>query len=265
MTELETPHGRIALIDTPRRGPAVLFIHGNSSCKEIFRHQLDGPVAERHHLIAFDLPGHGASDDAPDPMRTYTFQGYADVALAVLEACSVTRPVIVGWSLGGHIAIELLTRGAPLAGILLTGTPPVGIDDVTAGFLPHPHMALTGKRQFSEADVLAYARETAGKPAPFIEAAVRRTDGRARELMLRSAMAPGAANQRRLVEVTRVPTAVVTGEHEPFVNNDYLEQVAWGNLWEQRVHRIAGTGHAPFYERPDAFNALLSRFVESVP
>jgi len=186
------------------------------------------------------------------------------VALSVIGQLALERPVIVGWSLGGHVAIELLTSRISLAGLLLTGTPPVAADDLADGFLPHPHMALTGQREFSDDDVRTYAAETTGTRAPFIEAAVRRADGRARELMLRSALAPGAANQRRLIEETRVPTAVVTGEDEPFVNNAYLDRLAWGNLWEQRVHRIAGSGHAPFYDRPQAFNALLSRFIESV-
>jgi pimeloyl-ACP methyl ester carboxylesterase len=256
-----TRHGRIAIADTGGAGPAVLFIHGNSACKEIFRHQLESDFARRLRLVAFDLPGHGASDDALDPARTYGFRGYAEVAIDVISALGLARPAVVGWSLGGHVAIELLACDVALAGILLTGTPPVGAEDVSEGFRPHPHMGLTGKRTFTEEDIRAYARETAGIEADFIEAAVRRTDGWAREQMLASALAPDAANQRTLVEHTRVPTAVVTGEDEPFVNNDYLDRIAWGNLWGGRVFRIEGAGHAPFFEQPTVFNALLERFV----
>jgi pimeloyl-ACP methyl ester carboxylesterase len=260
-TSVATRHGRIAVIDTRGAGPAVLFIHGNSACKEIFRHQIESDLARRFRLVAFDLPGHGASDDARDPALTYGFRGYAEVAIDVMSALGLARPVVVGWSLGGHVAIELLTHDVALAGILLTGTPPVGAEDMGEGFRPHPHMGLTGKRTFTEEDIRAYARETAGIEADFIEAAVRRTDGRAREQMLASALAPGAPNQRALIERTRVPTAVVTGTDEPFVNNDYLDRIPWGNLWGGRVFRIEGAGHAPFFERPAAFNALLDRFV----
>lgn len=264
MTFFASRHGRIALTDTAGPGPAVLFIHGNSSCKEIFRGQLESLLASRMRCIAFDLPGHGQSDDAVDPARTYTFRGYAEAAIDVLHALGVHRTIVVGWSLGGHIAIDLLELGVPLAGILLTGTPPVGRADFAEGFRPHPHMGLSGKRDFTEADVLDYARDTTGVSAPFIEHAVRRTDGRARATMFAAALADDAPNQRTAVERTRVPIAVLTGANEPFVNNDYLDRVAWGNLWGGRVTRMEGTGHATFYERPAVFNSILERFVTEV-
>jgi pimeloyl-ACP methyl ester carboxylesterase len=261
---LETRHGRIAITESRGTGAPVLCIHGNSACKEIFGHQLDGAIGRRLRVVAFDLPGHGQSTDAPDPASTYCFEGYAEVAAAVAHALDLDRPVVLGWSLGGHVAIDMLRSGSDVAGVLLTGTPPVGPEDLAQGFRPHPHMHLTGQEAFSEADVFAYARDTVGVETPFLEAAVRRTDGRARAFMLASALRPGAANQRLIVESTRVPTAVVTGANEPFVDNDYLERVRWGNLWENRVHRVAAAGHAPFFEQPAAFDALLERFVGSV-
>lgn len=42
----------------------VLLIHGNSSCKEVFRNQRDGDLGRRYRMIAVDLPCHGASEDA---------------------------------------------------------------------------------------------------------------------------------------------------------------------------------------------------------
>jgi pimeloyl-ACP methyl ester carboxylesterase len=62
------------------------MLHGNSSCKEAFDRQLNGALGDEFRLIAIDLPGHGASSDAADPNRTYSFPGYAEAAIAVLEA-----------------------------------------------------------------------------------------------------------------------------------------------------------------------------------
>lgn len=258
---ISTSHGAIAVTDTGGGGTPILFIHGNSTCKEVFSRQLDSDLRAHYRLIAFDLPGHGDSDDATEPERTYSFEGYADAAAQVMAYLAVRKPVIVGWSLGGHVAIDMLRRSPQPRGIVLTGTPPVGVDDVAQGFLPHPHMALTSKADFTEDDVQDYAHESTGMQEEFLTAAVRRTDGRAREWMFRSALRPDAPNQRTLIEATTVPTAVITGASEPFVNNAYLDTIAWGNLWDGRVHRIANAGHAPFREQPDAFNTLLHRFV----
>lgn len=264
--DVETSHARIEVLDNQVDGPALLMIHGNSSCKEIFAPQFAAPFASRYRLIAFDLPGHGASADAVEPERTYHIPGYADVALELLTTLAIDRLAILGWSLGGHIGIELLTRPIDIVGLTITGTPPIGHnpDDFAAGFRPHPHMQLTGKRDFSAADVVEYARDTAGVPAPFIEAAVRRCDGRARELMMAAALSGRGADQRQVVSTSNVPIAVITGTDEPFVDNGYLERFPYRNLWERRVHVIDNSGHAPFYEQPDEFNTLLERFLDGV-
>jgi len=268
--DVATSHGRIAVADSGGPGAALLLIHGNSACKEIFAHQFDSRLASRYRLIAFDLPGHGASADADDPQRTYNIPGYADVAVELLSALDVGHLAIFGWSLGGHVGIELLSRDlardAEIAGLVITGTPPTGhtAADFAAGFRPVQHMNLTGKEHFTEADIRSYAQETTGTPAPFLEAAVRRTDGRARSLMFASAMAFCGADQRRVAETSDVPIAVITGADEPFINNEYLTAFPYNNLWDRKVHSIPGTGHAPFWERPQLFNPLLERFLTDV-
>jgi pimeloyl-ACP methyl ester carboxylesterase len=61
-----TSHGSLAVEESGQGSIPALLIHGNSSCRAVFRNQLQGPLAENHRLIAFDLPGHGQSGDAPD-------------------------------------------------------------------------------------------------------------------------------------------------------------------------------------------------------
>jgi pimeloyl-ACP methyl ester carboxylesterase len=103
-----TSHGDLAVEETGKSGMAVLLIHGNSSCRGVFRHQMQGRLAATYRLIAFDLPGHGKSSDAPHPMRSYTRPGLADAAMELLEKLRVTEAVVFGWSLGGHIGIEMV-------------------------------------------------------------------------------------------------------------------------------------------------------------
>jgi pimeloyl-ACP methyl ester carboxylesterase len=69
---------------------------------------LQGPLAENHRLIAFDLPGHGQSSNAPHPARSYTLPGLADACVELLEKLGVTEAIAFGWSLGGHIGIEMV-------------------------------------------------------------------------------------------------------------------------------------------------------------
>ena len=68
---IPTSHADIAVAETSGSGLPVVMIHGNSSCKEVFKNQLTSPVGESNRLIALDLPGHGRSSDAFDPARSF--------------------------------------------------------------------------------------------------------------------------------------------------------------------------------------------------
>lgn len=264
---LSTSHGAIALADTGGTGPALLMIHGNSARKEIFRHQLDSALAKRYRLLAFDLPGHGESADAAEPRRSYTMPGYADLAVEVLRLRGIDSAAVLGWSLGGHIGIEMLTRDYPVRGLLITGTPPVPNDGDAVGraFNSSPVMDLTGQEVFSAEDAELYALHTCGLGAPrdpLIVAGYARTDGRARVTMFESFVAGEVADQAAIVAATKVPTAVISGGDESFVNNDYLGRVRYGNLWRETVFVLPGVGHAPFWEAPARFNPLLEAFLD---
>lgn len=265
-----TAAGDIALIDTGGRGPVVLMIHGNSCCKEVWQKQYAGEFPRRYRMIAIDLPGHGASSDAANPAEVYSMPGYARTVMAVLGALGVDKAAMVGWSLGGHIGIEMMHRFPGMVGLLMIGTPPVSNtspEAVMAGFHMTDATALVGQEELSAAEAEEFARGCMGYEVPlerFVLDAVRRTDGRARALMLADFLAGNGVDQRSAVETSRVPIAIVNGAAEPFINNDYIRGVRFGNLWSGGLHLIAGAGHAPFWSAQAEFDAILERFLADV-
>src|SRR3984893_16281383 len=143
-TTLVTSHADIAAAQWRGLGRAVVDVHGNSSCKEACRKQYEDKLGEKYRMVAMDLPGHGASSNAFDPAKTYSMAGYAAVVGEVLDKLKVERAVIVGWSLGGHIAIEMLRSWPGVIAIMITGAPPVRreMEAITAGFQPSPALFL---------------------------------------------------------------------------------------------------------------------------
>jgi len=264
---IATERGAIAISDSGGSGSPLLLIHGNSSCREIFRHQLDSDIGHRHRLIAMDLPGHGQSEDADNPATDYTIPGYANTAAALLEALHIDHCAVLGWSLGGHIGIEMIASQPAVSALMISGTPPVGKGQahMAAAFLPSEHMALTGQQHFSDSEAEHYALATCGGALePFLLAAVKRCDGRARSAMVAGFAAGLGVNQRSAAQNLSKPLAIVMGAEEPFVNNHYIEQIDCPSLWQRRVHQLPGLGHAPFWEDPEQFNKLLSQFLSDL-
>jgi hypothetical protein len=131
---------------------------------------------------------------------------------------------------------------------MITGTPPVGPDEIAQAIKSMPTLGLAGKEKLSPAEVDAYVQETVGKSAePFMCQAAARADGRFRKTLFAKLGANPGPTQRQIVESSPTPIAVVNGGAEPIVNVDYVETVRYANLWQKHCYRLAGLGHAPFW------------------
>ncbi|KAH7384527.1 Alpha/Beta hydrolase protein [Pyrenochaeta sp. MPI-SDFR-AT-0127] len=276
---IETEHGLTSVTDTGLKNdkPALLLIHGNSSSSKIFRHILESPtLTSKYRVVAFDLPGHGASSNAPDPERSYWMRGYADLALYILQHLNIARVVVFGWSLGGHVGIEmvnLLASSSPviqLDGLLITGTPPaLGADQLDHAFsFEDGGLNLAGKKDWTDEETEGFARHCVAAAAgaeslfePWMLEDAKRTDGRARMVMSRKISTGEGVDQRHVVETADVLIAVVNGGDEPFVNLDYLDDIHWKKLWKNECVRLPGLKHAPFWERPNDFERILLEFL----
>ena len=262
---LPTSHGLIMVEEAGDGELPVFLIHGNSLSREVFRKQLGGTLSTRYRLFALDLPGHGDSGDAVNPSRTYTRPGLADAVIEVLGLLGLREVVVVGWSLGGHIALQMASQFTGITGLLITGAPPVSRHNMAEGFIPAPHMKLAGQQFFEESDIDAFGEAIFGAPVPpAFRRAIARADGLARKTIFEAARAGVGVDQRWVVENCPVPLAVVNGAEDPFVNLDYFDAPSYANLWSGRCHRLPGVKHAPFWEAPDIFDELLRRFIEDV-
>ncbi len=269
--KFDAGYGEICVVDNEVDGPAVLFIHGNSGCKEVFCHQFNSSLATQYRMIAFDLPGHGASDDAAVPDDVYRMATMTLIIRKLLEVLDARDAVLVGWSLGGHLAIELAGTYPEHKGMVITGTPPFGPGrgEIALAFNATEEMALTDKEDFDAADAALYAEAILGKEASQDKTyigAVLRTDGIMRAVSIGDwAMNDDAGlYHKTVVAEWKNPIAVIQGEREPFVNKDWMKDVTWGNLWKGQYHVVEGTGHAAFLECPKDYNELLQQYLKEL-
>lgn len=263
---LELGFGRVACDHSPGSRGDVVLVHGNSSRREVFGAQRAALRAGGWGVVTLDLPGHGGSDDARDPAATYCFPGYARAIAELLGALRLERVHLVGWSLGGHVALELAACDPRVRSVLVTGTPPVkpSPEALVEAFAATPDMALASKDRFSRADAAAYAGamlDMPGEaPAAMVEAALR-ADGRARRLMVESAVSGVGVDEADFVENADIPVAIVQGRQDPFLKTDYLERLDGSRLWGGGIQWLDDLGHAPHWRAPERFNAVLLAFL----
>lgn len=121
-------------------GPPVVLLHGITMTGDFV---LGGSSAlERHgcRVITYDARGHGESS-APDDRRAYRYSDLAADLIAVLDACSVDRALLVGSSMGSHTAlVTALERPERVSGIAV----------VTPAFDPRRHLSQRQLRRTKE-------------------------------------------------------------------------------------------------------------------
>jgi pimeloyl-ACP methyl ester carboxylesterase len=256
---------QIAFTQSGGSGRTVIFVHGNSSSARTWDPVLTGPFGQRFRCLAFDLPGHGSS--APAKNRAdYSLPGYATVLAGFAEAQNAADAVIVGWSLGGHVALEAAPAMPEAAGYVVFGTPPVAsAAQLGEAFLPNPAMNAGFIAAVEPAEAKAFAASfTAPVSALSLDeftADILRTDGEARAGLFASIGEGRFADEIAIAGTLAQPLAILQGEGEQLVNLDYLQQLTIPSLWRGRVQLIPGAGHAPHQEAPGAFAALLEQFI----
>jgi pimeloyl-ACP methyl ester carboxylesterase len=243
----------------------VLLLHGNSACKEVFAGQFSALRRAGFRAIAPDFPGHGASDDAADPQALYSFPGLAALTLDLLDRFHTAAAHVVGWSLGGHIGLEMLGRApARVLSLTLVGAPPVApsIESLSAAFLPTPAAALAVKPDWTDDEAREFSRAALGSEAPpDLLAAFRRADGRARAIIVGSALAGAALDETQIVRTAAAPVAVIHGARDALTSLHYIRALEWRALWGGEPFVVDDAGHAPHWEKPEQYNDILLRFL----
>ena len=101
---------------------AVLFVHGFMGSSRDWE-DLAGAACAGRYGIAVDLPGHGASVGLP--AEAYIMAGASEGLARVLDAAGARRAVVVGYSMGGRVALHFaLHHPERCAGLVLESASP---------------------------------------------------------------------------------------------------------------------------------------------
>ena len=236
----------------------IVFLHGVGSDKSAWRPQLEYFGTERRAL-AFDYPGYGDSDAAPEGT---TRDDYANTILSAMRELGVERAHICGLSLGGVIAIALYTQAPECcASLILADTFAVHPDGQAIFERSRVALQTMTLRQMAEgrADVL-FAQPV----DPALRSEVIETMGSIDPAgYLIGAEAVWLADQRERAEAIRVPTLVLCGAEDK-VAPPALAAKLTGLIPGARQEVIEHAGHLSNLEQADAFNRVVEDFIRDL-
>jgi len=234
----------------------IVFLHGVGSDKSVWRPQLRH-FGETRRAVAFDYPGYGDSDPAPEGT---TRDDYAAAIISGMHELGIDRAHVCGLSLGGVVAIAMAhVDDSRCASLILADT-----------FAAHPDGEAIHERSLAASNDLRAMAEARvdvllAQPAdPEVRREVVETMAGIDPAAYRiGAEAVWMADQRERAHDIRVPTLVLCGTEDkvtPPVLSTALAKLIPGAQCET----IDRAGHILNLERPEEFNTLVGAFIRGV-
>ncbi|MDI6411190.1 alpha/beta hydrolase [Streptomyces albus] len=251
---------RLAYLDSGGDHPVLLALHGHFGRGRLFT-PLARALAGRYRVVAPDQRGHGRSDSASD----FTPEGYADDAVALLDALGIGSAAVLGHSMGGAVAYVLAARAPHRVRALV-------VSDMTVlNREPEtrPVLDCTGwPRRAPSRAALGAAIEAHGIPDAgyFLDSAVAFPDGWGLLFDADDMMASQHAFTGDLSahwRASRQPALLLRAEHS-FLLSEAVAQ----RMVRERPHTelvtFHGCGHWLHEDDPDGFARAVGDFLDRV-
>jgi len=236
----------------------LFFLHGNSSSAAVFDHFFE------HHtnfsLQRINLPGHNGHK-SHDPENDYSFDGLKSfIGIAFPKNFPF---IIIGNSLGGHLAIEVAGDFPNCKGLVIFGTPPLKKP-------LNPHEAFLSSEALSSFLKADYTDEELEKTfaavsqfealRPLLMRDFVNTDPLFRHHFAHSGLQLGQlGDEAKIVEELGIPVHVIHGLQDPSANLAYIKTLPGIT----KIYEIDKCGHYPSVEQPVEFKRLVESIAGS--
>lgn len=248
--------------------PTVLLLHGGPGMDHAGYKPAFSALTDVAQLIYVDHSGQGRSD--PTSPDRWTLDRWADDVVALCDALEIERPVILGWSFGGMVAMNLASRypDRPQRLILQSTAARMDLDRIATAF-----EALGG------AEPAEIARAHWSSPSPesmqrYMEVCLPLyspepldADAMARMVMTPELLTGGWTEAMSfdltagLADVT-APTLVLSGELDPITPPAAAVEIVEHLPTDLTAHETFGrSGHFIADTEPDRFFADIRAFI----
>ncbi|MBR1937248.1 MAG: alpha/beta hydrolase [Bacilli bacterium] len=106
------------------KGRDIVLLHGWGQNIEMMK-PLGDYFSDNYRITILDLPGFGKSDE---PKESWNIEKYSSFLELFLKELNVKKPIVIGHSFGGRVAIRYSSRN-PIEKLVLFGSPCIRIDE----------------------------------------------------------------------------------------------------------------------------------------
>ncbi|HAZ28546.1 MAG TPA: alpha/beta hydrolase [Candidatus Magasanikbacteria bacterium] len=254
--------------DESGSGQPVIFIHGVWMSGRFFEKQLTH-FGQQHRAIALDLRSHGCSEKTQTGNTVFQ---YARDLGGFIEALGLSRPVLVGWSMGALVIWEYLRQfgTANVQGTVIVEQSPYeyaapgwqhgGVDmkilrEIMSGLQDNQEGVVRGfflsmfHRGPTEEES-AWMVAEACKPPASIAAAIF--------------FDQTVLDCRGVLPAVNIPTLVCFGAAEPKLVPTAIGEYIVRQMPNARLELFGNSNHCPFLEEANRFNEVVGRFIGSL-
>lgn len=236
-------------------GSPVVFLHGALGNRKMWLPQMEA-LADRYYVLALDLPAHGALID-----QSLTLQSATRVLVEVLAQKQISRTALVGFSLGGYVALRFAAQyPASVAGLVLAGASHQAHGPLAwlSKKLQALSLTLAGERrklpQFERGFRNAYPPERIN---PVIDAGLS-WKGYCQAIW----HLPDSHTMLKQARAYAGPLLLLNGEHDTDARAGEAAFIAAAR--NARLHVLKGAGHNSTTEQPEAFTSAIRAFLQSL-
>lgn len=240
-------------------GRSVLLVHGNLAGKSWWREVLAKP-APGHQYLAPNLPGFG--DSAKGSNFVPSIRGYARSMLLYLDSLGISRTALVGHSLGGAVAMELVSQAPDRFTALML------VDSVSPGGLHTPFYYYPYLRMMRDDRQALHRALEAAMPSrrpPYFEELVDEAVRMHPYSFAGNARALDGWRAPESLGRYSGPVELVAGEYDSLSSPLVLSSTAdtFESAASKRVVRLPGVGHSPHIESPQLFRDELEALLDA--
>lgn len=234
----------------------VVFLHAFPLSASMWTEQMNALAQENVQVKAIDMPGFGARDGKMSTLNR--------AAQMVIDEMPKGRVALVGLSMGGYVALEILhilqqrDQASRISHVVLADTHASGDDDATK---VRRQQQADYTRQVGLQWLINNAHvENPPHTARLYEKMIAETDPEAVAAAL-EAMAGRLPRKKVLMRLREdeVPFLALVGERDPITTPDTMRKMAHMAQGQMRV--IPGAGHLSNLDMPAAFTAELQNFL----